>query len=492
MAVFGGPLTGKTHFIKNLLVRLNECPDMSPREDVYIIDFGGNIGAYSKLGNVCACFDNSNEENIRSVFNTLARRLEENAEALENNSYQYLEEKAPEKCPPHILLIIENLNAFVSDERYAAYVDSLISLSRDGLSKGLSVVVTANDTAGTGRLMSCFGQKLAFDMPADNYYEIFNTKVSKPMKKPGRGLVSIGSGVYEIQCFMPFAEATEEDELNDLVLASGMRGNPNKLMALPKELTADVFSKYAVGEAPSAYGDVILGIDYFDHSPVAMNLEQGHFIAVYGKKKDEKLNFVKLLLNGIQSVYGKVRTVIVDDGRALLKPFGDELGNDFSGSVYLTSIGDFGGYLVKQSYIERKNDTPGRIRWKVSSAETPFTVFVIQSKNFYNGTADSVNVFKIITKMASVAEERNYLFIFSDVVKFNDHEARAVFSNNITNAIVLEDICDFVAKNSTGSVFDSFDPRDLKSQFARCSAWDGFCYNIAVGEDLKKIKFLKA
>lgn len=58
-----------------------------PGDDIYLIDFGGNIGAYGKLSNVCACFDNSNEENIKRVFRTVEKRLADNARCLESQTY---------------------------------------------------------------------------------------------------------------------------------------------------------------------------------------------------------------------------------------------------------------------------------------------------------------------------------------------------------------------------------------------------------------------
>lgn len=159
IAVFGGPMTGKTTFIKSLLVRMHENPASIPNEDIYIIDFGGNIGSYSQLPRVCACFDSSNEENIKRVFRTLERRLKENVNALNSQSYYSLEESNPDSCPPHLMLIIDNVNAFLSDERYSTYQDRLMSFCRDGLSKGLSVIFTANDLSGMSRIVANCGKK---------------------------------------------------------------------------------------------------------------------------------------------------------------------------------------------------------------------------------------------------------------------------------------------------------------------------------------------
>ena len=71
MIVFGGHMSGKTTFIKTLLIRMHENIDMEREQDVYILDFGGNLGSYRDLSLVAACFDNSNGENIRRVFRSI-------------------------------------------------------------------------------------------------------------------------------------------------------------------------------------------------------------------------------------------------------------------------------------------------------------------------------------------------------------------------------------------------------------------------------------
>ena len=125
IAIFGGPMTGKTTLIKTLLVRMHEYS--SPfKENIYIIDFGGNIGSFGKMEKVCACFDSSNEENIKRIFKTIEQRLEENATVLGSANYYSMASKNPDNCPTHLTLIIEGLNTFLSDDRYTTYNDLLI------------------------------------------------------------------------------------------------------------------------------------------------------------------------------------------------------------------------------------------------------------------------------------------------------------------------------------------------------------------------------
>ena len=77
--VFGSSMSGKTTMIKNLLARMNEMEPYRSCENTYILDFGGALSGsgYRSMRRVCACFDNSNEENIKRVFDTVERKLAE-------------------------------------------------------------------------------------------------------------------------------------------------------------------------------------------------------------------------------------------------------------------------------------------------------------------------------------------------------------------------------------------------------------------------------
>ena len=73
---FGGHMSGKTTFLKTMLVRMHQNIEQFDAEEIYIIDFGGNLGEYKNFPLVAACFDNSNEENVRRAFKTVESKLE--------------------------------------------------------------------------------------------------------------------------------------------------------------------------------------------------------------------------------------------------------------------------------------------------------------------------------------------------------------------------------------------------------------------------------
>ncbi len=491
LAVFGSPMSGKTTFIKSYLVRIHENREYASQENIYIIDFGGNISKYGNLECVCACFDNSNEEYIKRVFKTLERRLEENTKALDGRNYYSLYAESPSDCPTHLTLIIENLNAFLTDERYASYQDRLMGLCRDGLSKGLSVIVTANDTAGTNRLLSYFGQKIAFEMPSDSYVEIFNTKVNNPMRIPGRGIVNIESATYEVQCFMPFIEK-ENDELAALISESSAINNPNKLAKFNGDLTLnDISALNPTALSNKSPDEILIGLDYDEHNPVYLDVKNNRAIAIYGKRQFGKTNLLRLILHSLRESDRVERFVFLDDGRKQLeefKNFGPE-------SVFLTGVESFRDYLYDNGYggrpSFRKVGANQRAPEILPSNDTPFTVFVLQSKALYQASSDASYLVKEwFPIMIGNAEEKKYLFIFSDVKNLSSPEARNPFNTGIQVAFLLDNIGEFVADKGSHSVFGERDAKELKAEYAKCSKGDGYYYDIE-GDILKKLKFIR-
>ena len=491
IAVFGAPMSGKTTFIKTLLVRLHENMEQIPGENIYLIDFGGNIGDYGKLCNVCACFDNSSEENIKRVFRTIDRRLEENGKQLDSHNYYSVVSKTPEKAPMHMFLIIENVNAFLSDERYDSYREKLIRFCRDGLSKGLTTIITANDTTGINRLLANFRQKIAFEMPTESYYDIFGTKVNPPMRIPGRGIANIESDIYEFQCFLPFPVMEDEIRIKSLVQQTKKYPNDNVLMAFSEDLTKDNLAYYcAKGYSGSNdQSKVVAGLDYYEHKPVSVNFRESRSIAIYGKRKFGKTNLLSLLLDGIRDYRPDAQFVLLDDGRKQLKPFDKDGCKPISQNVeYFSDVYTMQNYLADNGYINLlRNGQVSPIR------KTPFTVFVMQSKMLFRGGSGAgyslmKNHFPL---MIANAVARDFLFIFSDVPKISEHDVRRALIDNISAAFLLDSIGDFLSERNEETVFGMMDARELKAEYARCSVGDGYFYDVEADE-LQKLRFIKA
>lgn len=488
--VFGGHMSGKTTLLKTMLVQIHEKIEENDIEEVYIIDFGGNLGEYKKFPLVAACFDNSNEENIRRAFKTVENKLEQNIKQLKSEQFSDAYHDSVGQKPRHITLIIDNINAFLADERYASYQEDLLKFCRDGLSKGLSVVFTANDTSnGLSKFLSSFANKLVFEVPTEVYIDVFGIKINEPMKNPGRGITMIAGKPREFQAFLPFEN--EKIEIPSFLASLGnIPCTVTKLQAFDGELSQSNFSEYSMNNVSVAdveSADLItVGLDYYEHKPILVNLHDMHSIAIYGRKRFGKTNLLNILIRGIREKHPDYFIVFVDDGRKQLQDMYIE--ND-SNNLYLSSLEQLTDTLENNGYIKMKASKPGTIPF-TEKATSP-TVFVLQNKMLYQQNGKLL--LGAFSKMAANAEEKNYYFIFSDIKKISngDRESEAYLNNSFSAAFLLDNIAEFVSDKGIRSVFGEMDAKELKAEYARCELGDGYFYDIE-SDELNKVKFLKA
>lgn len=488
--VFGGHMSGKTTLLKTMLVQIHEKIEENDVEEVYIIDFGGNLGEYKKFPLIAACFDNSNEENIRRAFKTVENKLEQNIKQLKSEQFSDAYHDAVEKKPRHITLIIDNINAFLADERYASYQEDLLKFCRDGLSKGLSVVFTANDTSnGLSKFLSSFANKLVFEVPTEVYIDVFGMKINEPMKNPGRGITMIAGKPREFQAFLPFEN--EKAEIPDFLSSlSAIPCTVTKLQAFDGELLQSNFSEYSMNNVSvddvESDDTIVVGLDYYEHKPILVNLHEMHSIAIYGRKKFGKTNLLNILIRGIREKHPDYLIVFVDDGRKQLEDMYIE--ND-PNNLYLSSLEQLSDTLENSGYIKMKASKPGNVPF--TEKETPPTVFVLQNKMLYQQNGKPL--LSAFSKMAANAEEKKYYFIFSDIRKISngDREAEAYLNNSFSAAFLLDNIAEFVSDKGSRSVFGEMDAKELKTEYARCELGDGYFYDIE-SDELNKVKFLKA
>lgn len=543
--VFGSPMSGKSTFIKTLVNMLHK-KYTEKTEQIFILDFGGALSEYQAFPLVAAYFDNSNEEYVKRVFKILDNILKENVKSLNGKNYRDAQTQ-----PIHTTFIVDNLNAFLDEPRYSAYQDKFAKLCRDGLSKGISIVVTAVETKGVGSFLGTFKQKIAFEMPTEKYGEIFSGKVSQIDNNPGHGFANVTvkpEGVtgafrmnlpYEVQCLLPYGDTcgkkadTYESFMANVQKKFDFDGEKylkcvKKYQTFPKELTANSFETLRqqppAGEHPPQL-PVSVGLDYVDFYPVTVDLAQSHVIAIYGKKEFGKTNLLRTLIDGLARQKKEARMVFFDDGRNQLADLYEQYKkvqdcvyfNGFAeGSIALEATKTVGAETVtkklsplqrfylylNEHYIDVAQGCIGdmfgldekdrrRVPSKKEYAEMPFTAFVIQSKLAYLNTQESKYfIERILPRLASVAEEKGYLIIFSDVQKISEPDTNTVFNNTIHTAFLLDNIAEFAGERGQKTVFGSMDVKALKEDYARCEIGDGYCYDIE-SDRLLKVKFIK-
>ncbi|MDR2492232.1 MAG: hypothetical protein LBD25_02045 [Coriobacteriales bacterium] len=544
VALFGSAMSGKTTFIKTLVGILHKQYD-EKQEQIFILDFGGALSEYQSWPLVSAYFDNSNEEYVKRVFKIMDNTLKDNIKELGGKNYRDADNQ-----PPHTTFIIDNLNAFMDEPRYTAYQEKLAKLCRDGLSKGITIVVTAIETKGLSSYMGGFKQKIAFEMPADKYMDIFMGKVGMIGNNPGHGFANVTvkpEGVtgtfrmnlpYEVQCCIPYrAEDVEGEGETEADFAvklqqkfsyseSGYSKCVKKYLTFPKELTREEYEKVKQqpkDETAEHKLPVSVGLDYVDFCPVTVDLEQSRVLVIYGKKEFGKTNLLKLLVKGIAAKRQDARIVFFDDGRNQLEEIYKQLEGRMDCKIInkfaevqlsltdgtektrkLTPLQQFMVY-VNENHLSLDKpvhlaDIYGVNKNSPAACQTipgcdipppPFTVFVIQSKLVYVGAKENKRfIDAVLPQLVSVAEDQGYLFIFSDVQKINDADLNSSLNNMISASFLLDNIAEFAGERGQKTIFGNMDVKSLKEDYARCEKGDGYFYDVEA-DNLLKLKFIK-
>ena len=157
----------------------------------------------------------------------------------------------------------------------------------------LTVVMTASSTKGLGSYMNNFKQKIALEMPAESYMDIFSNKVIPVGNNPGHGYANVTLPAEDTVGALP-AQVPYELQLNLADDCADERFQANltryfadrsvkKYRRFPEILTeaaAADFIDPADADLPDSI-DVTVGLDYTECKPCRMHYESG----VRGKTK---------------------------------------------------------------------------------------------------------------------------------------------------------------------------------------------------------------
>ena len=124
-------------------------------------------------------------------------------------------------------------------------------------------------------------------------------------------------------------------------------------------------------------------------------------------------------------------------------------------------------------------------------AEAPATVFVIQSKSVYLNTKTNADfIHYTLQELIDIADENDFVFIFTDVKKITDPEVNSIFNSTLKTVFLLDNIAEFASERGGKTVFGEMDQKSLKEEYAKCELGDGYYYNVEA-DSLKKAKFIK-
>ena len=310
--LYGSPGTGKTTFLQTAGMDL--ARKFSPKAlTMYLMDFGTNgLAPLSKLPQVADTMLLDQTEKISKFVRIMERELNRRKKLLADYGVGTLDlyRQASGQEEPAIVILLDSYEAFKEEAYEAELFKLLVRISREGLSIGVHLLVTAGrQTNLRAQLYSNFKHQLS--LPQNEAGEVRAIVGSTPLAMTmedikGRALMK-REEVDVIQLALPVYGANDTQVLNNLrqevaSLQEAWTGQrPSAIPMVPEELTEKDFYSRASVQIAYEHGLVPLGLDLETVEPVTWNLAKGNLL--YLTDKEEQMTaLVKHIAKGKQKV----------------------------------------------------------------------------------------------------------------------------------------------------------------------------------------------
>ena len=294
--LYGSPGTGKTTFLQTAGMDL--ARKFSPKAlTMYLMDFGTNgLAPLSKLPQVADTMLLDQTEKISKFVRIMERELNRRKKLLADYGVGTLElyRQASGQEEPAIVILLDSYEAFKEEAYEAELFKLLVRISREGLSIGVHLLVTAGrQTNLRAQLYSNFKHQLS--LPQNEAGEVRAIVGSTPLAMTmedikGRALMK-REEVDVIQLALPVYGANDTQVLNNLrqTVASlqeawtGQR--PSAIPMVPEELTMEEFlnlpgvqeaienDQIPIGLELEMVGSINISLSKFKHMAYVSNAE---------------------------------------------------------------------------------------------------------------------------------------------------------------------------------------------------------------------------
>ena len=495
--VIGAAQTGKTTLLQLVLRRVAE--QFSPKQmSVYILDFASKVlKLFENMNHVGGVIIDSDDEKLKNFFKMIQEEMDKRKEVFSQagiSSYEaYLASGG--KAYPRILILIDNISAF--KETYQEYEDALLNICREGLTLGITMIVTAKQTAGLSyRYMSNFAIRLAFNCTESNEYSnIFDRCQIRPQNFQGRGLVSIQKTVYEFQALLPFGGIIDRKQ-------DEVQRTENKRIEQIKMFIEEVTRKYGsmkarvIPEIPSvltneywdegaySFGDYVvpIGLTYESIDPVILDLAHIGSLGILGKERFGKSNLVRTILKYLQ-----LNVFNLPCEAYLIDSYDHQL-DEFASYGYVERISidcsDFED--IVKLFSDKAQERMGIMRVGGNLSEVPLLLCLVQNQNVFTAGVVPKSVSDQFKKVVADAKQLKMCFIFSNLENSGDYSAPEMVKHTreFEQYVLLNDITNIKLFGS-----GKFTPADLRQFKKPLMLGDGYYYNSRDG--LEKIKLVK-
>ena len=295
--LYGSPGTGKTTFLQSAAMDL--ARKFSPKDvTLYLMDFGTNgLAPLGQLPQVADTLLLDQTEKIAKFVRIMER--DRRKKLLSDYGVGTLElyRQASGQQEPAIVILLDSYESMKEEAYEAELFKLLVRISREGLSIGVHLLVTAGRQSNL-RAQFYANFKHQLSLPQNDVGEVRSIVGSTPLAKTmedikGRALMK-RDDVDVIQLALPVAGANDAQVLNNLrqevaSLQEAWTGQrPSAIPMVPEELTeADFYSRASV-QAAYKQGLVPLGLDMETVEPITWNISKGNLL--YLTDKEEQMS----------------------------------------------------------------------------------------------------------------------------------------------------------------------------------------------------------
>ena len=324
--IIGSSQSGKTTLLQTILRGLIDGYSPKAVNAYMIADPSLKVFEKAKqVGGVCSLQEEERVENLfRMLHKQVKRRKEIFAEKSVGTYRAYLE--AGLGGLPEIFVLIDNITAF--RDYYQNYDDDILYLSREGLGVGIRFILTAPQTNSVGyKALSNFATRLALQCnDAGEYAALFDRCRITPFEIPGRGLCMIDKAIYEFQTALP-AKGEKEIErrtaLKEWITQKAAACSDLPAPPIP-QVPALLRESDVIAQNPPASWKpytVPIGIRYDNVDMAWIDLTQLGSIAITGREKSGRTNFIMGLLKSLQKniLQQPVEVYIIDSPEGQLQ-----------------------------------------------------------------------------------------------------------------------------------------------------------------------------
>lgn len=418
--VVGSSQMGKTNFLQ-LCIRYLAMHNTPEEVCFYILDFGSMIlKNFEKLKHVGGVVLASEDEKIKNLFKLLTKEMDIRKNKLMNvgvSSFLAYRE-AGFTDMPKIYILLDNFNAF--KELYMdQYEQVFVRICRDGLSLGISTMITNASTTGIGyRHLSNFSNRLCFTCNEASDYSALLTRCRvEPKAVAGRFLFQRDKDIYEAQAYLAFEGEKEIDRaksvhkfVEDMNLEYEEYEEAFKIPCIPdvlswKEFRKGYGNKLEINEIP-------LGLNFATIEPVTIDTREDFEFALIAKKKERVLGFLKSFTKIVQ-IFNKNRQLkffVLDGIERELKYLKD------SPALQYYSIEASESELILDMVLENLNANKyNMVSEAGNKADCVTNIIIINSKEALKYISTTKPVLEKFKEICGSYKNYGVLFVYSAV-----------------------------------------------------------------------------